>query len=203
GSTGIYINAGVGDVVTLRGLTVDGQISGEAGIAIFRASALHIQNCVIRNFESPRGGFGLIVQPVADMQVFVSDSIIFNNGSLALNSGIFVAPQGTARVRAVLDRVHLENNVVGLRADGSIATGSGIQLIIRDSVVSGNAGDGIHAFTAPGRAPALILVERTTSVNNAGTGISANGAGATMLLDDDSRARHAGRQRAANGGRRR
>src|SRR5262249_1882757 len=72
--------------------------------------------------------------------------------------------------------------------------------IIRDSVVSGNAGDGIHAFTAPGRAPALILVERTTSVNNAGTGISANGAGVTMLLDDDSVTRNAVGISAVNGG---
>ena len=100
----------------------------------------------------------------------------------------------------VLDRVHLENNVVGLLVDGSVSTGNGAHVIIRDSVVSGNASDGIRAFSLPGKAPAFIVVEHTTSVNNGGTGILANGPGATMLLDGNVVSRNGVGLNAVNSG---
>src|SRR5262249_15989628 len=46
GGSGITINAGVGDIVSLRGLVIDGQGVGLRGIQISAASAVHIQNCV-------------------------------------------------------------------------------------------------------------------------------------------------------------
>src|SRR5262249_32467538 len=51
GGTGIQINGGNGDLVNLRGLVIDGQLGGLQGIAFLTGSALHVQNCVIRNFE--------------------------------------------------------------------------------------------------------------------------------------------------------
>src|SRR5262249_51217036 len=52
GQIGININAGAGDVVSLRGLIIDGQGTGGAGILFLRGSALHVQNCIVRNFEA-------------------------------------------------------------------------------------------------------------------------------------------------------
>src|SRR5262249_51027244 len=49
---GIGVFAGVGDVVALRGLIIDGSLGGAIGIEYRVASAMHIQNCVIRNFEA-------------------------------------------------------------------------------------------------------------------------------------------------------
>jgi len=178
----IRIIAGTGDVASLRGLVIDGQFSGEAGILIFSTSAVHIQNCVIRNMERGTAS-GIVLPSAGHTQLFVSDTIIFNNGNDANSGGILIFLDSFSNVNVVLDRVHLENNVIGLLVDGHAGTGTGAHVVVRDSVISGNAANGIHALTVPGASPAFLVVERTTVVNNAGTGILANGPHATMLLD--------------------
>jgi hypothetical protein len=199
---GVFIDADAGAVVGLRGLVIDGQGVGSIGIQVLRASAVHIQNCVIRNFEAPPSDtWGILLQPFFHTQVFISDTIIFNNGSGANTGGIQVLPlalsgTGPGSARVVLDRVHLENNVVGLLVDGSRntggdpAAGDGAHVVVRDSVVSGNAAAGILAITVPGGAPAFIVVERSSIVNNTGDGMHADGPRATMLLNDNTVARN-------------
>jgi len=201
GGFGIDISAGVGDVVSLRGLVIDGQDMGAQGISIVQASAVHIQNCVIRNFQAPGPAtFGIFLQHLTNTQLFVSDTIIFNNGSGATTGGILIQPEVAPSTNVVLDRVHLENNVIGLLVDGSQTPGNGAHVVLRDSVVSGNASDGIRALSAPGKAAAFLVVEHTTSVNNAGTGILANGPGATMLLKENTVIRNGTGMSAINGG---
>ena len=135
-------------------------------------------------------GYGILLQPYGNTQMFVSDTIIFYNGNIALTGGILIQPRFGGGANVVLDRIHLENNVVGLLVDGRNTTGNGSHVVIRDSVVSGNASDGIQAISLPGKASAFIVVEHTTSVNNGGNGIFANGPRATMLLDDNVVARN-------------
>ena len=102
----------------------------------------------------------------------------------------------------VLDRAHLENNVIALSVNASNGTpsGIGVHVIIRDSVVSGNAVDGILALTTAGKAPAFIVVDRTSVVDNAGTGIHADGPRATMVLNDNVISRNGTGISALNGG---
>jgi len=186
GLDAVTINTGVGDIVSLRGLVMDGLGTGRHGVFIFngsQGSALHIQNCVIRNFEGTTSASGIQFESTSNMQLFVSDTIIFNNGSVAGTGGIVLRPGNTVKV--VLDRVHLENNVIGLRADGRVSSGNGARVVIRDSAVSGNASDGILAISQAGAGPAFILAEHTSSVYNLGIGIHANGPHATILLDDN------------------
>jgi len=196
----VVIFAGNGDIVSLRGLVIDGQETGAVGIAIFQVSAVHVQNCVIRNFEQAGSGYGITLNPSNNTQLFVSDSIIFNNGSGAGTAGVFIRPGATGSANVVLDRVHLENNVVGLWVDGTNSTGNGTHLVIRDSVVSGNAGDGIYAVSASGKAPAFVFAERTSVVNNVAAGILANGPRATYLLHGNVVARNGTGIGAGNGG---
>jgi len=188
GSAGIFINAGAGVVVNLRGLVVDGQGTGLAGIFFVQASALHIQNCVIRNFEAA-GAWGIFFSHFGKSQLFVSDTIVFNNGNGRDSGGILVAIGDAGSTnRAVLDRVHLENNVHGLVI--ASATGLGQHVIVRDSVISGNAADGIAALAITGQGPAFAVVERSSIVNNRQSGILADGPGATLLLSDSTVARN-------------
>ena len=204
--SGIGISAGVGDVISLRGLVIDGRGGlGVAGLIFNSGSALHIQNCVIRDMEGLAApgfaaGWGILFTPGGNSQLFVSDTIIFNNGSTAGTGGIVIQPPGTGSAAVVLDRTHLENNVVGLLVDGSASTGNGVHLVLRDSVVSGNASDGVRALTASGHAPAFLVVEHSSTVNNAGAGILANGPHATIILNDDTITRNATGMSAVNGG---
>src|SRR5262249_52375308 len=57
---GFRIQAGAGDVVSLRGLTIDGFARSDFGILLTTASAVHIQNCIITNFQDtgPTGNGG-------------------------------------------------------------------------------------------------------------------------------------------------
>src|SRR5207244_814406 len=48
----INIDAATTDVVTLRGLDLDGQGIGFVGIFVQAAKAVYVQNCTIRNFRS-------------------------------------------------------------------------------------------------------------------------------------------------------
>ena len=195
--TALALFAGNGDIVSLRGLTFDGVIGGNVGIEILHnMSAVHIQNCVIKNFQSP--GFGILNHSTIG-QLLISDTLIYNNGSIAGTGGIVLR----GNVNVTLDRVHLENNVVGLLADGTDDTDTtvkGIFVVVRDSVAAANAADGIFARTKAGRGPAFMVVERGTSVNNAGSGIHADGPGATVLLSDSTISRNGAGVSTANGG---
>jgi len=203
GSSGaviLDIDAGRGDVVGLRGLIIDGGGIGSVGVLTRLASAVHVQNCVIRNFEG-QNAWGIIHGPVAGTsKLFVSDTLIYNNGSTPGTGGLLVQPLGSGGVVATLDRVHLENNVVGLWVAGNLAVGNGSRVLIRDSVVTGNAGDGIIAISQSGRAPAFLLAEHTTSLHNASDGIHADGPHAIILLDDNVITQNGTGISATNGG---
>jgi len=179
----VSIRAGADDVVSLRGLVIDGQGVASDGIQVWRAAAVRIQNCVIKNFEGEGSGLGISLVSGFKTELLVSDTGIFNNGGSASTGGISIRPFGrAANVNVVLDRVRLENNIIGLKVDATGSTGRGIHVTIRDSVVAGNGADGIFVTSAPGKAPALINVEGTVSVNNAGNGILADGPGVTVLM---------------------
>ena len=184
---GFVLLAGPGAVVSIRGLVIDGQGNGIKGIQGDNVGALHIQNCFIRNFEAAGGStFGISFAPSRASQLFISDTLIFNNGSVSLTAGILVEPQRGGQANVVLDRVHLENNVDGLLIVGSLGTGAGARVLVRDSVFSGNAANGIHALTAAGASAAFEVVERSSFVNNAGVGILTDGPRATVLLKDST-----------------
>ena len=198
---GFSVIAGTGDIVSLRGLVFDGQGNtqgtGGHGIVLLSGTALHVQNCVIKNFNFS-AAFGLIFAPAGNGQLFVSDSLIVNNGGSSASGGILILPRG-GHISVVLDRLHVENNVDGLKIDSSSFTGDA-HVIVRDSMFSGNAGNGIHAVTASGKGPAFALVERSSMVNNLQSGVLADGPGATVLLKDNTITRNGAGISAANGG---
>src|SRR5262249_49964834 len=153
-----------GDVVGLRGLVLDGKGTALGGIDAQAVGSLHIQNCVIRNFEGVGGPFGVLMSVTSGTgAIFLSDTLIYNNGAGAGSGGVFLRSDGGS-INGVLDRVRLENNLVGLGVLSGFATG-GARVTVRDTTVVGNAGDGILAGTN-GTSSALVFVERTTAVNN-------------------------------------
>jgi len=181
--TGILVSAGAGDVVSVRGLVIDGQIVGRFGIRLSAATALHVQNCVIRNFQTGTLASALWINPPGTSQLFVSDTIVFNNGNSGLTGGVFIQPPGAGSLNAVLDRVTMENNVKGLIVDSTASTsGNGIHLVMRDSVSSGNVSDGILVLSGASGIQSFVFIDGSSVVNNFGNGILANGSRALVLL---------------------
>ena len=73
GGSGIIVNAASTDIVTLRGLTIDGAGSGGNGIRILNAAQVHIENCTIQNFVNR----GIDIQnSAANVQVFIRDTVV-------------------------------------------------------------------------------------------------------------------------------
>jgi hypothetical protein len=181
----IFILAGLGDVVSLHGLVLDGAGAGLVGLNVNRVGSLHVQNCVIRNFEGgalPHGIF--MTANSGTSSLFLSDTIVYNNGSGGSTGGVALISQGTGSLKALLNRVRLENNVIGLRVSSNSGPGNA-RVTVRDSTAVGNVGDGILAKVDTG-AGAVVLVERTTTVNNAGSGLHADGTHAVILLSDST-----------------
>ena len=91
---------------------------------------------------------------------------MFSNNGSGTGGGIVVKPRpgGTAQVN--LERVTVNGNAFGIAADGTGSSG-GINMTIADSMIGGNAQDGIIAVTPSGGAPIGVMVlTNTKSVNN-------------------------------------
>ena len=176
---GLKVDAAKGDVVGVRGLVIDGQIVGDLGIWAHVVGSLHIQNCVVRNFQSA-GTFplGIFFGVFNAASLFADDTLVYNNGSVSNSGGILLNNAGGA-IKVVLNRVRLENNVFAFQALGS--GGKEAHVTIRDSTVTGNAADGIVAQSVAG-ANVVVLVKRTTVTNNAGIGLHADGAHGIILV---------------------
>ncbi|MFI4987949.1 MAG: right-handed parallel beta-helix repeat-containing protein [Alphaproteobacteria bacterium] len=189
-TTGITVNAGPNDVVNLRGLVIDGAPAatpGLVGIHFIAGHALHIQQSVIKNFQGAApNGFGIQFSPSGASQLFVSDTVISNNGSGANGVGILIKPTGSGSAKAVLNRIQVEGNALGISVDGTGSTGTGLQLLLRDSVVSDSVNSGITITGPAGGQTALLMMDRSASVANGTTGVIASGTGATILIGNSA-----------------
>src|SRR5262249_15632484 len=130
--------------------------------------------------------------------LFVSDTLVYNNGSGSNSGGILLFAMGGS-ISATLDRVRLENNVIGLDIANIGAAADNIRATVRDTAVAGNAGDGLLASTNA-ISSTVVLVERATAVNNAGSGLHAANPRAVILLGDSTITNNGTGVSATNGG---
>jgi hypothetical protein len=161
-------------VITLEGLHLTGN-----GITYNSGGHLHVVKCVISG-GSLGGDAGIRFQPRAASKLSVTDTVITNMGS-GSGGGIVINPQAGGTAQVNLERVTINGNAFGIAADGSNSTG-GINMTIADSMIGGNAQDGIIAVTPSGGAPIGVYVKNTKSVNNA-FGIRSIGPNVTVRVD--------------------
>ena len=97
---GIFVFAGAGEVVTLRGLDIDGQVDSGVGIGIVTAKEVHIENCSIRNFRGNAIAGGIWIVGSLLLSWYVANFGTYNKtyGSpsvptFARNYGISGSPQ--------------------------------------------------------------------------------------------------------------
>jgi hypothetical protein len=148
--TGITISAGAADVVTLRGLVIDGAKTGSVGIRFTSGQALNIQKTVVRNFVDDGVNFA------GGGSLTVFDSTVVNN----VLTGVMMNSAGNPAT-AVLARVTASGNGVGL-----LASGSGLNVVITDAVAASN-NYGIGASGA-------VVMVRNSAISNNAVGIAAD-----------------------------
>ncbi|HEX3126621.1 MAG TPA: right-handed parallel beta-helix repeat-containing protein [Thermoanaerobaculia bacterium] len=177
GTNAIIINAASTDVVTLRGLTIDGVGTGLDAIRILSAKEVHIENCTIKGFLNR----GIIVNNSSgNVNVHIRNTIIKNNVGAAApggNSGaVLLRPTGTGSASAIIENSHFDQNTFGLRVEANA------RATMSDSTASANSTFGVHAFSST--TAASIILERVVASNNT-TGVSAEGsANASVRLSN-------------------
>ena len=185
GTNGITINDSTGAaIVVLRGMSLDGGPPGSnglAGVSFLKGSQLIIERSDIGNFTGGApNGLGINFIPTTTATLIVRDSTIHDNGVAgSSNGGILVSPGTGGSATVALDNVRVVNNAgFGIQIAGPTT------LSMRDSLVSGNAGNGVAAIG--GSATVSLLLDRVTVSNNGATGLLAQDAGALIDLSDST-----------------
>lgn len=196
GTNGVNIPAAAGSIVTLRNLHIEGApptIPGSIGISVTGGAIVHVENCKIFGF---RGGSAIGIRYTAPAgaagELYVSDTVIADNGTSATNGGIVITATGTGSVKAVLSRILVQNNSSGIRVDGTGSTG-GISVALRDSVSAGNTANGVTGIMpAGGTARVNVQIDRGTLASNGAAAVQADGAnsfvfvGGTLVTDNNT-----------------
>jgi len=184
---GIVVAAGASDVVSIRGLQIEGAGTGFNGIKFTSGAALHVENCVIRGFQSftAGNGNGIAFFPTGNSKLLVTDTIVEKNGNAGTGGGILVQPTGSGSAKVALSGVTLNGNSFGFRADGRQSTNmAGIQGGIYDTTASGNAGNAFSAITVPGFQGVSLMLSHTSAFANNTQAVFANGALAQVFISD-------------------
>lgn len=166
--------------VTLQGLRFDGRhVVSLVGVDFQLGQSLHVENASFANFGGGPPASGIYFRPSSAARLYVTDSTFSNNGTASTGGGIVVHPQGSGSAIVTLNRVTLNGNRYGVFAQGLASTGQ-IIIDVRDTSVSGSTAHGMAAITDSSLA--AIVIQRSSSVQNAGAGILAQGAGALVHI---------------------
>jgi hypothetical protein len=158
----ITVSTGANDTVVLRGLTLDGQGTATEGISFTSGGALYIEDSRIHRFTTGVEFFP--TNSSSTSKLFVTDTIVRNNGSGATGGGVFIH-SNLGFATASIDGLRTENNVFGVKAmDHANVT-------IRNSVAANNGFSGFSAVEDA--APPWMLIESSITAHNGTNGVVA------------------------------
>ena len=160
--TGITINAANTDVITIRGISINGFCNGLRGINIIQAKTVNVEDCVIFRFAGP----GILSSDANGLKLNIRNTVIRDNTGDGLD--ITAAAAGPARV--TLQSVSLNGNANGINAK------SGVTATAFDSTFAGNSSAGVFANNTVGGSFAVVRVQRSQITGN-GTGVQSGSGG--------------------------
>jgi hypothetical protein len=166
-ASAILINAATTDVVTLRGLDIDGQATTGYGIAIATAKEVHIENCSIRNFRGNVIAAGIWTTASSSTTVFlyVEDTVISDN-----QFGVLLSSSGGFKVASLKDVT-----ITGSVSDGLNLNNTNVFANVTESIISANGGSAVNTAASSTTAN----VDHTTIANN-GVALNAAVSGSTI-----------------------
>ncbi len=158
GNDGVTVNA-PGATVVLRGLSINGQ-GGNRGIFFQAGARLRVENCVV-------SGMGMtgISHTAAGGELIVIDTLVRDNAQ----TGILVQ----ADANTLIDHTRIEHNAGD--GIGIVATAALTVATIRNSVMASNGQGGLAAFRPPGSSLTQVVVEDSILSMNAGDGAFVGG----------------------------
>src|ERR1043166_8112389 len=160
---GIVINAAATDVITIRGLSIDGFCNGINGINVLQAKTVNVEDCVIFRFST---GNGITVNETNDLNLHVRNTVIRDNTL----DGINMTSSGGV-VRFTIDNCRLSGNANGIHAR------SGSQGTVDRSVMATNTSNGVFADAVTGGSVGIARVGNSKISNNGANGVRAGNGG--------------------------
>lgn len=163
--TGITINAAATDVITIRGISINGFCNGLQGIRILQAKAVNVEDVVIFRFA----GNGITSTDADGLKLNVRNTVIRDN----TGDGINLVAANAGRANVSLYHVSLNGNANGLHAR------AGVTVAANECVFSGNSAAGVFADNVTAGAFAVARIHRSTVTGN-GTGVQAGSAAGVL-----------------------
>ena len=160
--SGITINAASTDVVTIRGISINGFCNGINGINVLSAKTVNVEDCVIFRFNT---GNGITVNDSNGANLNVRNTVIRDNTLDAIN-----VTSSAGFINVTLDNVRLSGSANGLHAR------SGSKVTARNCVFSNNTSNGVFVDAA-GAQFAFVSVWTSQISMNGANGVRAGNAG--------------------------
>jgi hypothetical protein len=146
GTNGVIVN-GTAISVTLRNLSINGAPgTGLNGVRFINGRDLHIENCIISQFNggTPNGNGILMDVSVAGYHhLYVSNSTLINNGSGADGGGIRIKPTGAGTYAYV----HVERSRIDGNNGYGVKLGDNSFVSISESRIQGNSRSGVSVVS--------------------------------------------------------
>ena len=168
-TTGIIVNippTAANDVVTIRGLSIDGACNGIRGMNILSADEVNVEDCVIFRFANE----GILVNASAATRLNVRNSVIRDN----VGDGVGVTTSG-GQVKGTLYNSSLIGNGTGIHAKLNA------RLVADQCNISGSTNNGVLADGSTG----VARITNSSISNNGSNGVSAPAGGVVEINNDD------------------
>lgn len=167
GDSGVLIQAGATDVVTLRGLTVNGLGVGEDGIRIESAGVVHVERCVVDSLAND----GIIMIAGTQMELHVVDTLLRHNANAGLDAFGTGFPGDQSTVEITRSSIVDTGSVGAFLVDVTRSS-------IVETVISGNA-IGLSVGTLESAANIAVSIDRSEIALN-GVGLEVGGSTDTV-----------------------
>ena len=155
-TTGITINAAATDVITIRGISINGFCNGLRAMNILQAQTVNIEDCVMFRFAGP----GVRVSETSDLFLNVRNTVIRDNTGAGLD---LTTSGGLVKVSAV--NSSFNGNQHGIHAKGNS------RVTAEHCMFARNVNDGVRAEGIGG--VGVVNLSNSVSTNNGGAGVQA------------------------------
>lgn len=168
--------AGAGIIVILRGLAIDGDLTGVVGINFSNGSQLILEQCDVGAFGGGAGSAGIVFKPATAATLIIRNSTIHGNGVTTSTDagGILIQPATGGSAQLLLDNVRVIDNAgFGMRINGPGTVS------LRNSAIAGNSGNGVWVLGGAG-AVGVSATSVTVARNNQTGFLAQSGAQITL-----------------------
>jgi hypothetical protein len=173
GTNAIIVNAPTTDIVTIRGISINGAgTPGVNGIRFLAGKALNVISCVIQSGTG--NGIDVALNTASQAQLSVTDCVI----KKWAGDGISIANAQAGVVRFTIERTLSAENGNGLHVKGANSQGTA-----RNCVFSLNTSNGVFADAVSGVAVVRVWASQITGNQSAGVRSGNAGNAGTPLVE--------------------